>query len=216
MKCSIVIPTLNEAENVQRNVDIFTAIRSYRLYNAKIIVVDDTKDDSVERACKESKWADYTHNQKHLGYGKSLKVGFNRAIKDNADIIIMMDADHSIDYLGYILNYLESYDMVIGAEKATNKERGITRWLCKNFLGLDFRHPTCGYIGFKTHILEKINTDRIMSNWDMFHVELLKMCNDSGFSIGEFEFEAHHGERNYSLKRYVRWLWDFLKCYLFS
>jgi len=226
---SIVIPTLNDSS------DLFTLLNSNIMFNIdtglidremQFVVVDDTKDDSVEEVCNS--FNDYAKifypliYVKYLrgcnNYGDSLIKGMMRTGK--TDVVIIMDADHPVSYLPCILTMLSKYDVVIGIEKESNKERKVTKWLLNTFLGLNYEHPTCGYMGFNNYVLgHKIN-ERMISFWrakskhDYVHVEFLLMAHrNKRIEIGEFKFGEHKGGTEYSTKRKLVWLKDFLRSF---
>ena len=215
-KIRVVIPTYNERDNL---------LRIYRKYNyhsyqnksmkrdIKFYIVDDSPDNETFDIVEDIEWMDGIHNAVRLGYGKSLLLGLSAGVLDNADTLITMDADHPVEYLGKIIYELRTHDVVVGIESIKNKERYVTGWLCRNILRLKLRHPTCGYIGFNHKALISIDPLKVKSNWDISHVELLKMCQNKGLNIGEFEFDKQYGERDYTVKRILIWLKDF--CILF-
>lgn len=214
-KVSVVIPTKYEKESVlelYNRFDLYRIVlRLYGGYNIKIIFVDDTPNDDIKKISDSVSWFEYIDGKG--SYGESVKYGLIRNI--NSDVVVMMDADHPITYLSSMLNMLEKYDVVVGIEDKENKERFVTKFLCNKIMKINLEHPTCGFIGFNNDSINKIKFYKILSTYDVSHVELLHMCRKNNMNIGELKFTPYRDiTHSYNIKRYFKWLWDFGKMFL--
>ena len=112
-KIIAIIPAFNEEKHIE---DIIN--RTKKCVD-KIIVVDDGSADSTY---KKSKSADIIlRHIVNLGKGAALKTGFLTALKNNADIIITLDADgqNNPEDIPKFIEALEKHkaDIVVGARK---------------------------------------------------------------------------------------------------
>lgn len=111
VKISIVIPTMNEPA-ISKVVN--ETRQSLKQFNADIIVVDKSTDDTPKKARKAGA---RVITQEHIGYGNAYMVGF-RHISPDTDIIVMMDGDYTYDPydIPLILDpIIDGYaDMVLG------------------------------------------------------------------------------------------------------
>lgn len=204
----IIIPVYNDEENLRY---ILTYMESKYIINhfsgkPNIIIIDDSPikgEDSYSPLNIKRYW----YGDDRLGYGRSIIHGIG---KSRGKYVIIMDADHPPEYIPTIIMLLKAWDMVIGVEEESNIQRKVTGWLCRNILGLKFKHPTCGFIGFRKETLDIISWHMVQSNYDVSHIELLLMCYNNVFSVGEFSFTGHKGKREYDIGRCIRWLYDFL------
>lgn len=90
IKVSVIIPTMNEPA-------ISKVVNETRLalkhYDAEIIVVDKSVDDTPKRARKAGA---RVIAQEHIGYGNAYLLGF-RHISPDTEIVVMMDGDYTYD-----------------------------------------------------------------------------------------------------------------------
>jgi glycosyltransferase involved in cell wall biosynthesis len=112
---SVVIPALNEQDQIGTTVTSVRAILSSSGVGAyEVVVVDDgSRDETGARA--EAAGARVLRNPHNVGYGRSLKVGISSA---SYDTIVISDADgtYPINAIPALLaRYNEGFDMVVGA-----------------------------------------------------------------------------------------------------
>lgn len=112
-KIIAIIPAYNEEKHIEE------IINRAKKYVDRVIVVDDGSTDSTY---KKSKSADIIlRHAVNLGKGAALKTGFITALKNNADIIITLDADgqNNPEDIPIFIEALEKHnaDIVVGARK---------------------------------------------------------------------------------------------------
>ena len=107
-----VIPAYNEEKNIG------SIIKETKRHINKIIVVDDGSKDNTSKAAKESNVPVLRHIV-NLGKGAALKTGCDFVIKNNAKIIIVLDADaqHDPKEIPKFLENIKNNDIVFGYRK---------------------------------------------------------------------------------------------------
>jgi len=125
---SIVIPTYNEKENIQKLIPmIFQALRKNRI-KGEVIVVDDNSPDRTGKAA-ESLGKKFpvrvVHRKGKLGLSSAVLEGFKAA---RGDALGVMDADlsHPVEALPEMVKNLESFEMVVGSRHVPGG--GIENW----------------------------------------------------------------------------------------
>ena len=89
---AIVIPTLNEEENIEK---LVKQIKK-QLPKATILIVDDSKNKKIEKIIVKKKLkAKYFHRTNGFGRGSAVLYGLKKAIKLKKNFFIEMDADFS-------------------------------------------------------------------------------------------------------------------------
>ena len=89
---AIVIPTLNEEENIEK---LVKQIKK-QLPKATILIVDDSKNKKIEKILVKKKLkAKYFHRTNGFGRGSAVLYGLKKAIKLKKNFFIEMDADFS-------------------------------------------------------------------------------------------------------------------------
>ena len=113
-----VIPTYNEAENLERIVgDVLGQLPSSR----RILIVDDNSSDGTgaiaDRLAASDDSVAVLHRPRKQGLGPAYLAAFRVALDQGADRIIEMDADFSHDpaYLPELIEATEHADLAIGS-----------------------------------------------------------------------------------------------------
>lgn len=219
----IVIPTYKEHKNVKKLMDnIHYHLNTY-MRNYSWLIVDDTPDDSIKEMIEHSA----IHYRKGNGnYGTSLIVGMmHSGFNGDYNKLIIMDIDHPFDKIPEMVDMLDKYDMVIGNDLNGNKERNVTKNILSFFFDIDVPHPTCGFMGFTSEVIgyktmtnKTISFFLALSKKDIVHVELLYMGIKKKLNIGILDFDTTNTniKHNYSMFRYVIWLKDVAKMFLYD
>jgi len=206
----IVIPTKNAYKELRETIP---KIRE-TVPEAQIFIMDDRSSDGTPFLAKDLGCI-IPFCFKKRGYGKSYVEGLAKAFYEyNCKYVIAMDADHTTTSLRKMVSGLRSnkFDMIIGVESGRRASRSVAGFLARRFLGLKkFRHPTCGLVGFTNKSLKHLLAEeKIKSNNDFVHVELVYKANRLAFRFGEVEFSGEeHEKHRITLRRIIRWLWSF-------
>ena len=194
----VIIPTYNEAENIQK------LVPQILMQNSKIeiLVVDDNSPDGtadvVEKMMQTTSRLHLLKRPAKMGLGTAYVAGFRFALEKKYNIIFEMDADFSHDP-GEIPRFLESirdYDLVIGSRyiRGVNvvnwpMSRLLLSWLANFYTrvvtGLPLRDSTSGYKCFRRKVLEAIDLDRVNSDGYAFQIEIDFKAWKKGFRLLE-------------------------------
>ena len=199
MQLTVIIPTYNEAENLEA---LFSALFSLPMPELKIIVVDDNSPDGTglladKLAKKYLGRVSVYHRKGKFGLRTAYLDGFNKAISDGAQAVGQMDADFSHDPARLIdmAAALETADVVLGsryvAGGSLDEHWPIWRkWLsafgnfyARTILGMPLRDITTGYRLWRRDAILGMPLERIKSNGYIFLVEMAYMA----FSL-EYKF----------------------------
>jgi len=124
---SIVIPALNEQDEIGRTISRLREVLSSSGSGAyEVVVVDDgSRDETAARA--EAAGARVLRHPHNVGYGRSLKDGIRAA---RYDTIIINDADgtYPIETIPDLLaSYNQGYDMVVGARSGKHYRESLIK-----------------------------------------------------------------------------------------
>jgi dolichol-phosphate mannosyltransferase len=118
LSASLVIPTYNEAENLEPLLqEIFASVEKNR-FDVEVIIVDDNSPDGTGRVADQLSVRyplQVVHRPGKLGLGSAVREGF---AKSKRDIVGVMDADlsHDPSILNKLLSELEKgADLAIGS-----------------------------------------------------------------------------------------------------
>lgn len=202
MKLIVVVPTYNEAENLEALVAELLALG---LEGLQILIVDDDSPDGTgliadRLAARHAGVVHVLHRQGRHGLGPAYVEGFRRALAMGADAIVQMDADfsHSPMYIPRFLEHLPDADVVVGSryvpggmldERWSWWRRFLSWWAnavyTRLLLGLQVRDGTAGFKLWRRSALEHINLDAIFSNGYVFQVEMAYVCQRLGYRVVE-------------------------------
>jgi putative flippase GtrA len=162
---SIVIPTYNEKENIQKLIPmIFEALRKNRI-RGEVIVVDDNSPDGTARAAEALRKrfpVRVVRRKGKLGLSSAVIEGFRIA---RGDALGVMDADlsHPTEALPDMVRGLERYDMTVGSrhvpgggtEKWPLHRRAISKAAIMMARPLtSLKDTTSGYFMIRREVLE--------------------------------------------------------------
>ncbi len=194
----IIVPTYNEAENVQ---DITSAIFA-AAPESEILFVDDASPDGTGSLIEALRHKDarvhILHNPSKQGLGRAYLAGFRWALNRHYKFIFEMDADfsHNPAEIPKFLKTISKADLVLGS-RYLNGIRIINWPLSRLILsktaslyvriitGMPFTDPTGGYKCFRREVLEAIDLKRIKSNGYSFQIEMTHTAWRLGFRIVE-------------------------------
>ena len=114
MKCLIIIPAYNEAENIEKVVN--NLVENYPVYD--YIIVNDGSADGTKEICSKNCYQ-VLNLPINMGIGGAVQTGYRYALENNYDAAVQIDGDgqHDVSYLEGMLKLLESgqAEVVIGS-----------------------------------------------------------------------------------------------------
>lgn len=204
MQPTIVIPTYNEAENLPKLVSVLFALPFPDL---KILVVDDNSPDGTgqiaeDLAAQHSGCVSVLHRSGKLGLGTAYINGFRRALDENAEAIVQMDADfsHPPEKIIELLKALQTCDVAMGSryidggsvdERWPFWRKGLSAFgniYARIILGLPIHDATGGFKAWRRETLLGMPLERLRSNGYAFQVEMAYLAHSLGYSFREVPF----------------------------
>ena len=205
----IVIPTYNEAENIEAIVRQLLSIdTSYH-----VVVVDDSSPDGTGSIVKAviSEYPDRIFLEtrpKKEGLGRAYLHAFKWALLKGYNYIFEIDADFSHnpnDIPRMQERLIKGADVVIGSRyidgiNVINWPLGRillslgASYYVKFFTGLPVKDPTAGFVGYKAEVLNAIDLDSVKFVGYAFQIELKYKAWIKGFNLQEVSiiFLNHH------------------------
>jgi dolichol-phosphate mannosyltransferase len=224
----MVVPTYNEAENLQWIVGRLRAAQPA----VDILVVDDGSPDGTGRLADELAAADpqvkVLHRTQKAGLGAAYRAGFRIALDAGYDVIGEMDADgsHQPEQLSLLLDAARDADLVIGSRWIAGGS--IVNWpksrealsrggnlYVRLLLGIPVHDATAGFRLFRRATLEAIDIDSVQSTGYVFQTDMAYRTLQAGLKVVEVPIEFIERERGdskmsrevatESLKSITRW-----------
>lgn len=182
----ILIPTLNEAGNISRQVE-----DAFRFApHAHILVIDDDSQDGTPAIVQQL--AAVHRGKLHLmerrgqkGLGRAYLDGMNWGLEAGYETFVEMDADGSHDaaHLPALLHHARHFDVVIGSRYIpggstvnwSHRRRFISRagsLYARTILNMPFKDLTGGYNVWSRSALESIRLDLVKSEGYAFQIEM--------------------------------------------
>ena len=227
MKAMVIVPTYNEAENLEK---LIAAIRA-QPGAFEITIVDDNSPDGTGQLAEKMAASDpaihVLHRTGKLGLGTAYVEGFKYALRNGVEAVIEMDADFSHDpneLPNFIARIDEGADLVIGS-RYVNGVR-VLNWSFKRLLlsnlatlyvdivtgmgGEIITDATAGFKCYRRTVLESIDLDRIHSNGYAFQIEMKYRAYKKGFKLAEIPItfnDRHVGQSKMSRRIIFEALW---------
>ena len=199
MPVAVVLPTYNEAENIDR---LLRELRSI-VPEARLLVVDDASPDGTGRlaeACAaELGSIDVVHRAVKDGLGNAYRFAFERVIGEGFDVVVTMDSDFSHDpqVIPRMLDAIESgSDVVVGSRYVPGggtrdwplHRRLLSRWgnvYTGWILGVGVRDCTSGFRAYRASALAAIRPETTRADGYAFLTELMVRSVRQGARVVE-------------------------------
>ncbi len=198
MRAVIVIPTYEEAANVQV---LLPRVRA-AAPEADILVVDDASPDGTadlaEKLGAELGRITVLRREGARGFGAAVRAGFAWALERDYEAVVGMDADlsHDPSALPSLLDALEDADMVIGSRYVPGgvipnwpaHRRALSRWgnrYATGLLRLPASDATSGYRAYRASALRAVDLDRVRATGYGFLIEMAYRVTRTGGRLAE-------------------------------
>jgi len=199
----VVIPTYNEAPNIERLVRAATAELDRRAPNGyRILIVDDNSPDGTGEIADALADAfdavEVLHRPRKDGLGQAYLAGFAVALERGAELVIEMDADLSHDprYLPELLRSVRTCDLVLGSRYV--RGGGVRDWgplrriisrgggrYARLVLRVPVRDLTGGFKCIRREVLEAIDLPSVRAEGYVFQIEVTYRALRAGFRVRE-------------------------------
>jgi len=207
----VIIPTYNEAENIE---PIVARVRT-SVPEAHILVADDNSPDGTGELADKLAAADehvhVLHRKGKEGLGAAYIAGFGWGLDNGYGVLVEMDADgsHQPEELPRLLDALGSADLVLGSRYV--KGGAVRNWpkhrevlsrggniYTRLAIGVPLADATGGYRAFRRETLEGIGLDQVASAGYCFQVDLAWRALKKGFRVVEVPITFIERERGTS------------------
>ncbi len=201
-KVLVIIPTYNEAENVE----MITGRLRAAVPNAHILIADDNSPDGTGDIADKLAEADdhihVLHRKGKEGLAAAYVAGFRWGLERGYDVLVEHDADgsHQPEQLPLLLDALRRADMVKGSrwipggtvvnwpKSREILSRGGNLWT-RMCLGMPVKDATGGLNAFRASTLEAIGLDSIEAAGYGFQVDLTWRVLQNGMTVVEVPIE---------------------------
>ncbi|MBH10641.1 MAG: dolichyl-phosphate beta-D-mannosyltransferase [Candidatus Marinimicrobia bacterium] len=198
MKTVIISPTYNEKKNIESLIEkILVPNPEYDL-----LVVDDNSPDGTAKVVEklQNKYSNlYLENRSgKSGLGTAYIHGFKWALRQGYKSIVQMDADlsHDPNDIPKLVKQLQTYDLVIGSRYVHGVS--VVNWPIRRLIlsyganlysriitGIPIKDSTGGFKAWRSHVLEKIELNKVQSQGYSFQIEMNFRAWIRGFNITE-------------------------------
>jgi glycosyltransferase involved in cell wall biosynthesis len=196
MKLSIVIPTHNESARIQGTLRELTGYLNKQSFKWEILVEDDGKDDTVEKA-RKFKGVRATHYPKRLGKGGAIIKGFQKA---RGEIVLLYDADAATPAkeITKLLAVLKDNEVAIGCRYCKGSQVDIKGFrlltgksfnlLARLLFSLPFGDTQCGFKAARREAIQSF-LGKFKEKHLVWDVEFLFLCKRAGLRVAQVPIE---------------------------
>ncbi|GHC85826.1 polyprenol monophosphomannose synthase [Streptomyces flavofungini] len=194
----VIIPTYNEAENIQAIVGRVRAA----VPQAHVLVADDNSPDGTGKIADELAAEDdhvhVLHRKGKEGLGAAYLAGFSWGLEHDYGVLVEMDADgsHQPEELPRLLTALKGADLVLGSRwvpggRVVNWPRS-REFLSRGgstysrlLLDVPIRDVTGGFRAFRSETLQGLGLSDVASQGYCFQVDLARRAIKAGYHVVE-------------------------------
>ena len=198
----LILPTYNEAENVEAVVRASLAQLEQAGGPHTVLIVDDNSPDGTgeiaDRLAGELERVRVLHRPAKQGLGRAYLAGFEVALDDGAELVLEMDSDFSHDPadLPRLIAAAGAADVVLGSRYVPGG--GVVNWgwmrralswggcaYARILLGLPVRDLTGGFKCFNAHVLRGLDLAGVHADGYGFQIEMTYRAVKAGFTVAE-------------------------------
>ena len=204
----LVLPTYNEAENLEPIVAAVLPGLAAASPEHTLLIVDDSSPDGTgaiaDRLAAEHHAVEVLHRAGKEGLGRAYIAGFRRALGEGAELLLEMDADFSHDPADVprLIAAAAEADLVLGSRYVEGggvegwelHRRLLSRGGCfyaRTILGVPVRDLTGGFKCFRREVLEAIDLDDVQADGYGFQIEMTYRTLKAGFRVREIPIVFH-------------------------
>ena len=209
MKTLVIMPTYNEALNIEHSVgELFKHNPSVSL-----LIVDDASPDGTgqmaDKLALANKQIIVLHRTAKTGLADAYKAGFAWGLEKKFEFLIEMDADgsHRAEDLPKLLAQASNHELVIGSRWVARGS--VENWpayrmalsrggnaYAKFMLGSKIKDMTAGFRVYQAQLIERLHLEDLAAHGYSFQVEMTRKCEQIRASITEVPItfvEREHG-----------------------
>lgn len=207
-KIVIVMPAYNAADSLQKTYQDIP-----KEYVDGIILVDDASKDETVKIAKELNLKIIQHPE-NKGYGANQKTCYKEALKEGADIIIMLHPDYQynpqiIPLMIEIIKNKEA-DVVFASrflkDNPLTGEMPLYKYISNKFLTFlenlvlrtNYSELHTGYRAYTRELIEKINFENNSDDF-VFDTEIIFQLHHKGYKIKEIPVKTRYDESSSSV-----------------
>jgi len=196
----ILIPTYNEAQNIEHLLSRLDAARNQLAteYKADILMIDDNSPDKTAEIAKSMNIEGLSVLIRAMkdGLGPAYLSGFKQGLVGDYDYFVQMDADlsHKPEQLIDLLRAANENSLIIGTRwmpggsvvNWPRRRKLISRfgtWYASFVLKLPYQDLTSGFRVLPRELLETIDLNEIKTKGYGFQIEMAYQAIKSGFEI---------------------------------
>lgn len=198
----LVLPTYNEAENVEPFVRAVLPRLAEAAPEHRVLIVDDSSPDGTgeiaDRLAAELAEVEVLHRPAKQGLGRAYLAGFARALAGGAELVLEMDSDFSHDPadLPRLIAAAGDADLVLGSRYVPGggvEDWGLARRIVSRggslyariLLGVPVHDLTGGFKCFRREVLERLDLEGVHAEGYGFQIELTYRAHLAGFRVRE-------------------------------
>ena len=225
-RVAVIVPTYNEAANMP---ELASRLFGLGLQDVRLYIVDDASPDGTAAVARRLSGEyggriEVISRSGKLGLGTAYVTGFARALEEEVDCIVQMDADlsHAPEETPKMLAMLRSFDVVVGS-RYTRQGGSDPAWSAKrralsasgNFLirlvtGVDIKDVTSGFKAYRAEALRSLDLTRVRCIGFGFQAEIAHYCQARGMKVAEHPItfmERTRGDSKMSFRIIAEAIW---------
>jgi dolichol-phosphate mannosyltransferase len=198
----LVVPTYNEAENVEPFVRAVLPRLASAAGEHRVLIVDDSSPDGTgeiaDRLAAELESVEVLHRTEKDGLGRAYAAGFERALAEGAELVMQMDVDFSHDpkHVPALIAAAANADLVLGSRYVAGggvTDWGFARrllsrggsWYARKVLGVPVKDLTGGFKCFRRDLLDDLSSSGFQTAGFGFQVEVTYRAIRAGARVRE-------------------------------
>ena len=228
-RVAVIVPTYNEAANMP---ELASRLFGLGLPDVRLYIVDDASPDGTAAVARRLSGEydgriEVISRSGKLGLGTAYVTGFAKALEEEVDYIVQMDADlsHAPEEVPRMLGMLampRRFDVVVGSRYTSQggsdpawsaKRRALSasgNLLIRLVTGVDVKDVTSGFKAYRAEALRSLDLSRVRCIGFGFQAEIAHYCQARDLKVAEHPItfmERTRGDSKMSFRIIAEAIW---------
>lgn len=207
----LIVPVFNEEKYIKNVLKKIKKVKG----NNQILVINDGSTDDTEKIVNNVGVDYYLKNERNIGCGNAIRLGFDFAISNNYNFVVTIDGDgqHNPYEMLKFIKLIQKYDVISGNRFSSKSpiigkyplERLLSNKLLNEIINKNTNYNLSdAFCGFKAYNKKAFKKLKLTLNGYMWPFELFIQADKNKLTVKEVPISLIYYEKNRNFEYYAK------------